>query len=61
MSEVIRRLLDEHYETAATEERRTAWLQAIRRAQGAWKDRDFDGEEYVEQMRTGRRLRELYG
>lgn len=61
MSELIRRLLDEHYETDTTDERRVAWLAAVRRAKGAWRDRDFDGEEYVERLRTGRRLSELYG
>ncbi len=35
-------------------------LAALRRGYGAWKDRDFTGEEYVERLRTGRRLRELF-
>lgn len=33
-------------------------LQAIDDACGAWTDRDFDGEMYVEQLRSGDRLRE---
>lgn len=59
MSELIRRLIDEQY---GTEQRDVeAWHAAIDAAAGAWKDRDFDGEEYVERLRTGRRLRELFG
>ena len=27
---------------------------------GAWQDRDFDGAEYVDRLRTGRRLQEAY-
>jgi len=34
-------------------------LAAIEHAAGAWADRDFDGAEYVERLRSGRRLREL--
>jgi hypothetical protein len=34
-------------------------LAAIDAAFGAWKDRDFDGAEYVERLRSGGRLREL--
>lgn len=59
MSEVLRRLVDEHL--PKSEYSREEFLAAIDAAHGAWKDRDFDGEEYVERMRTGRRLRELYG
>lgn len=61
MAELIRRFVDEHYKADSTDERRVAWLAAVRRAKGAWTDRDFDGEEYVERIRTGRRLRELHG
>ncbi|MGH8884687.1 MAG: hypothetical protein ACRDYX_05845 [Egibacteraceae bacterium] len=32
-----------------------AALEAIQQAAGAWQDRDFYGEEYVERMRPGRR------
>lgn len=31
-------------------------LAALRAGRGAWKDRDFDGAEYVERLRSGRRL-----
>jgi hypothetical protein len=53
MSELIRRLIDEHYrvEQRSLEED----LAAIDRAAGTWKDRDFTGEEYVESLRSGRR------
>lgn len=30
---------------------------AIDAALGAWTDREFDGEEYVEGLRSGKRLR----
>lgn len=33
-------------------------LQAIDSASGAWSDRDVDGAEYVEHLRSGRRLAE---
>jgi hypothetical protein len=32
---------------------------AIRDASGAWAGRDGDGEEYVENLRTGRRLDDI--
>lgn len=35
-------------------------LAAIDAAAGAWKDRDFTGEEYADRLRSGRRLREAY-
>ena len=39
-----------------------AALAALEAGLGAWKDRDFTGEEYVERMRDGRRrYRTLYG
>lgn len=31
-------------------------LRAIEAALGAWDERDIDGEEYVERLRSGRRL-----
>ena len=34
-------------------------LRAIDLALGAWNDRDVDGEEYVERLRSGDRLREV--
>lgn len=33
---------------------------ALRATAGLWRDRTETGEEYVERLRTGRRLRELY-
>ena len=36
-------------------------LAAIDQAAGAWADRDVDGQEYVEQLRSGRRVREAAG
>jgi plasmid stability protein len=33
-------------------------LVAMRRAFGSWKDRDLDGAAWVDQMRSGTRLRE---
>jgi hypothetical protein len=33
---------------------------AIQAAFGAWGDRDFDGEEYVERIRDGRRLDDVF-
>ncbi len=33
-------------------------LRILERAAGAWKDRDFDGAEYVERMRPGNRLQD---
>lgn len=58
MSELIRRLIDERFGTG----QRTVEddLATIEQAAGTWKDRDFTGEEYVESLRTGRRLRELF-
>lgn len=36
-------------------------LRAIDAALGAWGQRDFDGEAYVERLRSGDRLREAAG
>ncbi|WP_308798959.1 ribbon-helix-helix protein, CopG family [Agromyces silvae] len=36
-------------------------LRAIDEAAGAWRDRDEDGEAYVERLRSGRRLDEVLG
>lgn len=33
-------------------------LRAIDAARGAWAERDIDGDEYVERLRSGRRLDE---
>lgn len=34
-------------------------LAAMREARGAWRDRDIDGAEYVERLRSGRRLDDM--
>lgn len=56
LAALIRDLVDREYLPDYSKE---ADIAAIRAAAGAWKDRDFDGAEYVERLRTGRRLREL--
>ncbi|MEE9430218.1 MAG: hypothetical protein V3V16_04200 [Melioribacteraceae bacterium] len=33
----------------------------LEKAAGIWKDRDFDTNEYVRNLRKGERLKELYG
>jgi hypothetical protein len=47
MAEIVRRNLDEAKGEASIEQRRAA----LRESAGAWKDRDFDGKQYVEQVR----------
>ena len=49
-AELVRRAIDGRYEEPPSTEER---LQALERSSGAWKDRDFDGEEYVERLRQG--------
>ena len=49
VGEVVWWEVDRTYGLATTEER----LQALRDSFGAWKDRDFDGEQYVERLRRG--------
>lgn len=49
-AELVRRAIDGRYEAPPSTEER---LQALERSSGAWKDRDFDGEEYVERLRRG--------
>jgi hypothetical protein len=59
IAELIRRRLDGPRELSIEEK-----LAALRASRGAWKDRDFDGKEYVERIRQpglGNRLRERYG
>lgn len=34
---------------------------AVEQAAGIWKDRDFDVEEYIRNLRNDNRLKELYG
>ncbi|MGH8898019.1 MAG: ribbon-helix-helix protein, CopG family [Egibacteraceae bacterium] len=52
LSELIRRAIDRCYRRMRDLD---ADLEAIQQAAGAWQDRDFDGEEYVERLRPGRR------
>jgi hypothetical protein len=59
MAEIVRRKLDDAEGRASLDQR----LAALRTSAGAWRDRDFDGEQYVEQIRgqgLGERL-EQYG
>ncbi len=59
MAEIVRRKLDEGEGQASLDQRRAA----LRASAGAWGDRDFDGRQYVEQIRgqgLGERL-EQYG
>ena len=34
---------------------------AVEESAGIWKDRNFDVEEYIRNLRKGNRLKELYG
>ncbi len=55
LAELVRRSLSSTYRTQGTQ--RTA---ALEESFGAWSDRDFDGEQYVERLRRpglGARLR----
>lgn len=56
LSSLIRAAVDAMYLDERSVE---ADLAAMRQGFGAWKDRDFDGEEYVERLRSGRRLQDL--
>ncbi|MGH7869239.1 MAG: hypothetical protein ACREP9_16790 [Candidatus Dormibacteraceae bacterium] len=47
LGELVRRALAKVYG------RQRASSEALVASFGAWKDRDFDGESYVEQLRTG--------
>ncbi|MPZ23973.1 MAG: ribbon-helix-helix protein, CopG family [Dehalococcoidia bacterium] len=53
ISELIRRALEECYSSRRPLEHD---LRAITESAGAWSERDFNGEEYVERLRTARRL-----
>jgi predicted DNA-binding protein len=57
-SHLIREAIDARYGAANDRDR---VLRALRATAGLWKDRVETGEEYAERLRTGRRLRELYG
>ncbi|MEX0992821.1 MAG: ribbon-helix-helix domain-containing protein [Solirubrobacterales bacterium] len=47
MSELVRQALD----LTLTDRADTQFEAALRESFGLWKDRDFDGKEYVEQIR----------
>jgi hypothetical protein len=47
MAEIVRRRLDEAAGGASLDQRQAA----LRASAGAWQDREFDGREYVEQIR----------
>jgi hypothetical protein len=55
ISELIRRAVDQRYTRSAHDAE--ALSRSLRRAQGVWRDRDFDGERYVESLRSGARLK----
>lgn len=50
MSELIRRAIRATY--GRPQRDLAADLAVLERTAGAWKDRDFDGEEYVERLRA---------
>lgn len=54
---LVRRALDESYGPKSGYE----LIEVLHESFGAWSDRDFDGEEYVERLRRGmaRRLERL--
>lgn len=56
-SHLIREAIDQAYVVSPDRERVLAGLRA---SAGAWKDRAETGEEYVERMRSGRRLERLW-
>jgi hypothetical protein len=57
-SHLIREAIEERYRTVRSKDER---LEALRASAGVWADRSETGEEYVERMRSGRRLSDLYG
>jgi hypothetical protein len=58
-SALVRAALGDRYKRRPS---RDEILRALRESFGAWKgrDADFDAEKYVDELRSGRRLRELY-
>lgn len=56
-SHLIREAIEARYRTPKS---RDEIQKALRATAGLWRDRTETGEEYVERLRTGRRLRELY-
>lgn len=51
LAELVRRAIDDAY--AEDEPSLDEAIQILERTSGAWKDRDFDGAEYVERLRPG--------
>lgn len=56
-SHLIREAIEERYRLASSRDEILATLDATA---GAWSDRSETGEQYVERLRSGRRLRELH-
>jgi predicted transcriptional regulator len=56
-SHLIREAIEERYGARRDHATVSAALEA---SAGLWRDRTETGEEYVERIRTGQRLRELY-
>lgn len=56
LSALIRDAVMQTYGTQASE---ADDLRAIDAARGTWRERDVDGEQYVEALRSGRRLDRL--
>jgi predicted DNA-binding protein len=56
-SHLIREAIEARYGADPDAER---VQEALRATAGLWSDRSETGEQYVERIRTGRRLRELY-
>lgn len=57
-SHLIREAIEEEYGLSADRGRLRSALSAT---EGLWQDRAEDGEDYVERLRTGRRLADLSG
>lgn len=58
ISEQIRQAIDAQY-LAKPDRTLEERLQVIRESAGAWKNRTETGEEYVERIRSGRRLQDV--
>lgn len=56
-SHLIREAIEERYGTAGTDRNRIR--RALKATSGLWKDRAETGVEYVERMRSERRLRDV--
>lgn len=56
-SHLIRQAIEARYGTVKDADETAETLRATA---GLWRDRTESGEEYVERLRTGRRLQELY-